>query len=188
MKFSRMKLLMIAFFAEGAAFLAALALAWYFDIDSMLFTDNIQRDLIIGTAGAFPPLALFIFTLSGRAENIPVLGSLRKTMITELKEVFSDLRFFDIVLISMLAGFAEEVLFRGVVQARFGIVTASVLFGLVHCVTPSYIFVAVLMGFYLGGFFSLFDSLLVPVQLHFFYDLGALLYLKYFIPQSTKPR
>ena len=87
----------------------------------------------------------------------------------------------DLVLISLLAGIAEEILFRGVVQARFGIATASILFGLVHCVSPAYIFITTIMGFYIGMFFLFSGSLLVPVQLHFIYDLAALAYLKYYI-------
>ncbi len=185
MEFPRFKILFIAFLVEGAALTAAFLFAGYFNIELFPLSDDLYRDLFIGTLGALPPLSLFVFTLSQRAENIPILGSLRKTMITEIKVIFSGLSVFDIILISLLAGFAEELLFRGAVQGRFGIVLASVLFGVVHFVTPSYAVVAVIMGFYIGLFFSLFDSLFIPIQLHFIYDLTAILYLKYFTPLES---
>lgn len=166
---------------EGAVLAAALLLAGLFGLDFFPLTKNVLRDVLISIPGAFFPLCVFICSLSGRAENIPFIRSLRKTMITEVRVVFSNLRFIDIVIISLAAGFAEEILFRGTLQVKFGIVTASILFGLVHFITPAYIVVTILMGFYIGLFYLLFGSLLIPILLHFMYDLGALTYLRYYV-------
>ena len=87
-------------------------------------------------------------------------------------------------MVSLIAGFAEEILFRGIIQIRFGIVTASILFGLVHFVSPAYLIVTSVMGLYIGCVFYLSGSLLVPIQLHFIYDLGALVYLRYFVKEG----
>lgn len=166
---------------EGAALAAALLLAELFGFDFFPLTENILRDVLISIPGAFFPLCVFICSLSGRAENIPFIRSLRKTMITEVRVIFLSLRFIDIFIISLAAGFAEEMLFRGIFQVKFGIVMASILFGLVHFITPAYVVVTVLMGFYIGFFYLLFGSLLIPILLHFVYDLGALTYLRYYV-------
>jgi len=92
----------------------------------------------------------------------------------------------EIVVIAILAGLAEELLFRGVIQAKLGIVPASIMFGLLHCVTPAYVVIATVVGFYLGVMYTFYQSLLVPIQLHFVYDLAALIYLKYFATEAVE--
>ncbi len=181
MEYSRHKLLILACLAEGMVVITAIGLAIWFDIRINLSTGNLARDIFIGTLGSLLPLALFLSSLSKKAERIPLIGSLRKTVITDIKEVFSNARILDIVMISLIAGFAEEILFRGVIQEKFGIIFASIIFGLIHLVTPAYVVMATIMGFYLGLFFLLYESLIIPIQLHFIYDLGALLYLRYFM-------
>lgn len=169
---------------EGAALAAALLLAELFGFGFFPLTENIFRDVLISIPGAFFPLCVFICSLSEAAENIPFIRSLRKTMITEVRVVFSNLRLIDIFIISLAAGFAEEILFRGTLQVKFGIVAASILFGLVHFITPAYIVVTTLMGFYIGIFFYAFESLLIPILLHFMYDFGALTYLRYYVKEN----
>jgi membrane protease YdiL (CAAX protease family) len=127
--------------------------------------------------------------MSEKAAGIPVIGSLRKKVLSELKTIFDRLGLIDLVIISLLAGVAEEFMFRGVIQARFGILTASILFGIAHCISPAYIIAATVMGFYIGAIYVASGNLLVPVQIHFVYDLIALIYLRYFIhPASAQER
>jgi membrane protease YdiL (CAAX protease family) len=185
MEYSRYKLIILAVLTEGIVLVAALLLAKYFGIAFFPLTKNLPRDILIGTLGALFPLAFFIFSLTKKAENIPLLGSLRRILITEVRAIFSNTRLPDIVIISALAGIAEEFLFRGIIQVKLGLIIASILFGLVHFVTPVYIILATFMGLYIGIFFNLFGGLLIPVLLHFIYDLGALIYLRYFV--KTEP-
>ncbi|MFW5926495.1 MAG: CPBP family intramembrane glutamic endopeptidase [Wenzhouxiangella sp.] len=87
-----------------------------------------------------------------------------------------------IVLVSVLAGIGEELLFRGVIQDGlalwFGpvpaIVAASLLFGLAHAITPAYFVIATVMGAYLGAIYHLSDNLLIPVIVHALYDWIAI--------------
>ncbi len=84
--------------------------------------------------------------------------------------------------IAILAGVAEEFLFRGVMQVGLGRVVpdglaltiTSVAFGLVHFVTPTYALLALLAGAYLGALFLLQGNLLVPIIAHTLYDFVAL--------------
>ncbi len=186
MQYPRFKILLLAFLMEGMAFLIALLLAKYFGIDIFPLTNNPFRDILIGTAVVLPPFAFFLFTLSEKAKTITLLKSLRKIVITDVKSIFANSRLIDLIVISMIAGFAEEVLFRGVVQVKFGIVVASIVFGLVHLVSPAYVIVSTLMGFYIGAFFLASGSLLIPIQMHFTYDLGALIYLRYFMKEDSR--
>lgn len=126
------------------------------------------------------PFTLFIFLLSEKAEGIPFIRSLRRVIITDIKALFSGVELSDIFLISLFAGFAEELLFRGVIQVKFGIAAASIIFGLLHFVTPAYCIFAALLGFYIGILFQMYQSILIPIQMHFVYDLGALIYLRYY--------
>ena len=177
----RLKLLFLALLVEGAAFILALFLARYWGIALFPLTEHLLRDLLIGTAAAAMPFVLFCFTLSEKAEGIPLLGSIRKMVRGEIKAVFASTTVVDICLISLWAGLAEELLFRGVIQARWGLVAASILFGLLHFVTPAYALLATVVGFYIGLLYHLFQSLLIPIQLHAIYDFGALIYLRYFV-------
>ena len=178
---SRSRILVLTFVTEGMVLIAALLLARLFDIAMFPLTENPFRDILLGTCSASFPLALFVFSLSGKARTIPLLRSVRRTLITEIKVVFSATKLTDLCFISVLAGFAEELLFRGVIQAEVGVVAASIIFGLVHCVTPAYAVVATIMGFYIGIVYHLGQSLLIAVQLHCVYDFGALVYLRYFV-------
>lgn len=180
----RTKLLIIAFLIEGFVFLLAVLLAWLFDILLLPLSKDLFRDVLMGTFWALFPLALFVFSVSDTAKTVPLLGSVRNTLIAEIKMLFSATRLLDIVVISVLAGFAEELLFRGVIQVKMGIIAASIMFGFLHCVTPAYVVIATIIGFYIGIIYHLYQSLLVPIQLHCIYDFGALVYLKYFIKEQ----
>lgn len=87
--------------------------------------------------------------------------------------------------ISLVAGLGEEMLFRAVIQEAacqwagmgIGLVLASVLFGLAHFLTFSYMLLATLMGCYLGWLWIHSGNLLVPITAHALYDFLALVYL-----------
>jgi hypothetical protein len=88
----------------------------------------------------------------------------------------------ELVLLAALAGLAEEMLFRGVMQiglARLlpdgvALGVASAVFGLAHFITPAYALLAGLAGLYLGGLFLLQGNLVAPIVAHAVYDVVAL--------------
>ncbi|MBT3878725.1 MAG: CPBP family intramembrane metalloprotease [Candidatus Scalindua sp.] len=178
--FSRYNLLILTSLVEGLVLIAALLIAWFFGIKLIPLSQNVFHDIMIGTLGALMPLILFAFLLSEKVNNTPLLGPLKKTIVNDIRIIFSNSRLVDLCFISVFAGVAEELLFRGVIQVKLGITGASIIFGLLHFITPAYWIIATIMGFYLGFLFQYYESLLIPIQLHFIYDLGALLYLRYF--------
>ncbi len=159
-------------------FVAALLIAWFFGIKLFPLTKDLFRDLVIGTLGALIPLVLFAIILSEKINNVPLLGPLKRTIINDIKPIFSETKLIDLCFISVCAGLGEELFFRGVIQAKSGIVASSIIFGLLHFITPAYCLIATIMGFYIGYLFQYYDSLLVAVQLHFIYDLGALILIR----------
>jgi CAAX protease family protein len=90
-----------------------------------------------------------------------------------------------IVLLALLAGLSEELLFRGVIQVwvaertspPIALATAGLLFGAGHWLSASYAVLAALIGAYLGVLFLLSDNLLAPMVAHATYDVVALLVL-----------
>lgn len=179
MPFTRAKLLFIAFAAEGAVFALAVVLAYWLQIDLDLAPRDVAREVVIGLLATVPLLLLFIIMMSAYGNRISVLGNLKQIMLQDVRRVFIQARFADLLAIAVAAGVAEEVLFRGVIQTQFGLLPASILFGLVHFVTLAYAVVATLMGVYIGLVFSFFDSLFAVILLHALYDLFALTYIRY---------
>jgi membrane protease YdiL (CAAX protease family) len=86
-------------------------------------------------------------------------------------------------------------LFRGLLQfeliSRTGLGLAaslglsSLIFGLLHAVTPLYAIMAALASVYFGLLYIVFDNLAVPIACHSLYDIGALLYAHWTVSRLT---
>ena len=108
------------------------------------------------------------------------------------QEVFPFLReasVIDLLVVAAIAGFAEELLFRGMLMPRMGLVASSVLFGFLH--GPDYklwIFAlwAALVGAAFGVLYRETANLALPVLVHGLYDAVALMYIKWSPPSSGK--
>jgi membrane protease YdiL (CAAX protease family) len=76
----------------------------------------------------------------------------------------------DAILLAFASGMAEEMLFRGALQPRVGLVLASLLFGCVHFVPRRvflpWTFFAVAVGALLGALFVWTGNLVAPVAAH----------------------
>ncbi len=188
MKLTRTKLLLIAFVAEGVVLGLALLLAYWLQIDLDLAPSDVARELIIGLLTTVPLVVLFIAAMSEYGNRISALGNLKRIMLQDVRRVFMHARFFDLLAIAVAAGVAEEMLFRGVIQTQLGLLPASILFGLVHFVTPAYAVAATLMGIYIGLVFSVSESLFAVILLHTLYDLYALTYIRYQSSESHLAR
>jgi len=118
------------------------------------------------------------------------LGLLAYRLVPVLRELADELapRLVDgadrgsLLLVSVFSGVGEEALFRGAVQQEFGLVIASLLFGLVH-VGPDrrYLFWtgwAVLAGFLFGALYDVTGGLLAPVIAHAAHNAATLLLWK----------
>jgi membrane protease YdiL (CAAX protease family) len=87
-----------------------------------------------------------------------------------------------LLLLSLFSGVGEEVFFRGAVQQEFGLVVASVLFGVVH-VGPDRRYMvwtlwAIAAGFLFGVLYEVSGGLLAPILAHAAHNAATLLLWK----------
>lgn len=136
------------------------------------FPHELQMDLRSAAiiAGASALLIGFMYLLISHDRVIipEILNRLR-----ELQGVLLELTPGEKIYLSFVAGVSEELLFRGLLQPLLGIGPASVLFGIMHFITPGYVLLAGAMGFYLGFLFEWTGNIVVPVMVHGLYNVFA---------------
>jgi membrane protease YdiL (CAAX protease family) len=172
----------IAVAFEGGLLLLAWPLGWLLRQPPLATLHLGVRDAALGAAASVPMIA------AGLALARRPVGPLAriKTFFDEaVKPFFAPLTVADLAFISVVAGVGEEVLVRGVVQGALaawlgrwpGLALASLLFGLLHAITATYVVLAALAGAYLGLVWLLTGNLLAPIVAHALYDFVLLVYL-----------
>gem|GEM_PF-464966 len=139
--------------------------------------------VLLGVASAIPPLLIM---LSVRRVQWPPLRDLTELVDERLVPLFRGLSIWELALLSFAAGWGEELLFRGLVQGEvtdrtnifLGILIASLIFGLVHFLSPAYFVMAFCVSIYFGWLYWQFSSLWVPILGHAVYDFLMLLFLQ----------
>ena len=130
-------------------------------------------------------LGLFLL---GQRWPVGPFRSIKRFFDEEARPILAGCSWPDLALISLAAGVGEEMLFRGVFQGVLdrwlgpgpGWGAASLLFGLLHPITPGYIVIAALMGAYLGGLWWFNGNLLTVMVAHALYDfIGLVLLLRH---------
>lgn len=126
-------------------------------------------------------------------ENIqPLVDSIKKSIEQLYKQVAgaSNIQelFFVLFVIAVVPAFAEEFLFRGLVQRSLergltplkGVILTGIIFGVFHLNPFTFIPLAII-GIYLGFLVLKSNSLMVPIAAHFFNNAIAVfaIYLKY---------
>ena len=179
----RSQFLNFAGLIEGGLALAALTIGWCVSINPV---EHLSWDWLAfawGVLATVPTFAIFWLTY-----RYPI-GSLRKIrefLSRELAPSLSNLRWYDLVLLSILAGVSEELLFRGLLQpwigrachsAWAGQFLSNLVFGVVHWVTPLYALLACVIGNYLSWLVTLTEpsNLLTPMVTHTIHDYLAFL-------------
>jgi len=183
---------------ELVVLLVGLGLGWLAGINPWLGCRVTPVSIAWGVAATGPLLLAFGVTYT--LDWAP-LRRIRELLIELLGRPMARCRWYDLVILAVLAGVCEEVLFRGVIQpwmagndaARplaigFGValVGSNLLFALLHPVTRTYAAVVGLVGMYLG-LVGLVDrlpvgteqagqpNLVVPIIAHGLYDFLAFL-------------
>ncbi|CEY31555.1 CAAX amino terminal protease self-immunity [Streptococcus pneumoniae] len=88
-------------------------------------------------------------------------------------KMFRGMSVLHLLVITFLIGFAEEFLFRGVVQTHFGIVIASFVFAVLHIryITKPFLFCFVcFISFVFGYVFEWTGNLFITIFAHFLVD------------------
>ena len=172
----------LAILFEGGLLVAALVLGWWLDHPPL---EQVHLSWEAVTWGILATLPLLLIMAYCTRSRWPPLRSLLREVQQEIVPLFAGCSTLQLALISILAGVAEEVLFRGFIQTAladlvhpgWALTAASLLFGLGHWITPTYAILAGIIGGYLGWVTMASDNLLVAILAHGLYDFAALMYL-----------
>jgi membrane protease YdiL (CAAX protease family) len=123
--------------------------------------------------GLLATLPMIVFYVVAERSQWSPLRRIREFLIEELGPALLLCQWYDFVWIALLAGFGEELVFRGALQPRIGLIAASVLFGFVHSITPAYVVLAGAIGFFLGWVTQATGNLWPAILAHGLYDLFA---------------
>jgi hypothetical protein len=137
--------------------------------------------------GIFATLPLFLLFLACQHTHLESVQEIRQFLLESLCPSLSKHHWTDLLVLAAIAGISEELLFRGVLQPwmeklwglNAGLIASSLLFGLVHAVTPLYAVMACIISVYLGLSLDYDGSrnLLTPVVIHSLYDFVIFLAL-----------
>ena len=102
-------------------------------------------------------------------------------LLTHLHKLFRNFTWPQIIFVSLLAGIGEEWLIRAVLQSFLvenfgpasGIFLASLVFGLLHFMTKTYVLLTFVLGALFGIAFYLTNSLILVMVAHTVYDIFA---------------
>ena len=169
-----------ACFFEAALIPLAILLGWIGSINpfaNIFFTETALANGVIGT---IPLILIFLAFEQIQAKSI---GNIRRLLLDTLGPGLLHRHWTDLLILALIAGIAEELLFRGVIQpwieqfwgVTAGLVISNFIFGLVHAVTPLYALLAGIVGMYLGLSlnYGTEKNLLVPIIIHGLYDFLA---------------
>lgn len=187
---TRRQIVGLAITVEAVLVVIALAGAWWWKLPLERWLFWSTEVALVGIGGAGVLLGCLLLCHRFPAGQIARLMKLVDELV---KPLFRECRTVDVLVISIVAGVGEELLFRGLIQGgltlwlvpalgpgsgtALALVVASVLFGLAHYLSLEYAVFATVLGMMLGAMFIVTGNLLVPILAHAIYDFVALLIL-----------
>ena len=169
-----------ACYFEASLILVAIFLGWVANIDPFEHIYFSETAIAYGVIGTLPLFLMFLGLEKLQGESVV---KIMKLLLNTLGPGLHSYHWSDLLILAAIAGIAEELLFRGVIQPWIenswgittGLIASNIVFGLVHAVTPLYAVLAALVGIYLGLSldYSGDRNLLIPVIIHGFYDFLA---------------
>lgn len=169
---------------EAALILVAVVLGWIANINPFKTLYFSEPAIAYGIVGTVP---LFLLYLALEQMQIDSVVKIKNVLFDTIGHSLHRYHWTDLLILASIAGFSEELLFRGVIQPWIesswgmvaGLIVSNIIFGLAHAVTPLYAVLATLVGVYLslsldyGGD----RNLLVPIVIHGLYDFLAFIAL-----------
>jgi membrane protease YdiL (CAAX protease family) len=174
--------IIFAVFFEAGLAPFALAMGWVLRHPPLQTFVWRAGDAAWGAAAALPLIALFLAVLRW---PIGPLARVKRMCEEEIVPLFNRSYWSELALISLTAGVGEEMLFRGVIQAAlmdwlgtgWGLALASLLFGVLHPLSISYVLIITFLGACLGAIWIQNGNLLTVMVTHAVYDFAVLGYL-----------
>lgn len=165
---------------EASLIIVALILGRLAGINPFQYLFFSESAIAVGVLATMPLFLMFLLLSRWQSESFQRIRSL---LLEVLGPGLYGYHWTDLFMLAAIAGLAEEILFRGLMQPWFesewgyypGLIGSNIVFGLVHAVTPLYAVLASLVGIYLGYFFDFGEqrNLLIPIIIHGFYDFLA---------------
>lgn len=195
MKFKRTHVLTLVLVMESVLLLAATVWCIIARIELMpvlKVEDPAVFAIGIAIGIAMSLSSLLLNKIARRFEKrIAFFASFEEFIQKTLAPIFAEVNPMDILLIALASGFCEEVFFRGVLQSQFGIVIASIVFGMFHFTGHKkhlfYVLWAGLAGAFLGAMLIVFNSLWVPICAHVVNNFMSILLVRYQIGYKHDP-
>lgn len=179
---TRRAFLKVATFFEGSLVIIAYLIGWLTEVDPLANLSFNSNAWLWGLAGTVPLYLFFLFSY-----HLPFrsLYPIKRFLIERMGPLLNTCHWRELLYLGVLAGFTEEVLFRGLLQPLLeshwgwaaGIIVSNVFFAMAHFITPLYALLAGLTGLYLGFAldFGGERNLLTPILIHAIYDFLAFL-------------
>lgn len=98
------------------------------------------------------------------------------------ERIFRNRNLVHILFIALFVASSEELLFRGIIQTKVGLILASIIFAIIHYryLFNWFLFVnIVLLSFFIGLIFEWTDNLVVTIVTHFVIDFLLGVYIKF---------
>ena len=189
---TRRSFLRLALSGEAGLLLLAWGLARWLQVIPLSTFEPSWSGLLWGLAATAPALLALVWMMRARAGAVRRLVDL---VLEQLGPLIGRQSGTSLAALALVAGFSEEVLFRGVIQAGItrccslavGLTITSLLFGLVHFASRTYAIFAAIMGLYLGALFQLTGNLFVPIVTHVGYDFVALVWVSHRYREALHP-
>ena len=181
---SSARILLFAFLGEGALLLIGLLWMLWRELP-FAWSDAPRVPLataaVIGllTAAALAAIQFVLLRLVPERGPVRALRRLYRELLFPLFRASTPI---EIIVISILAGVGEEVLFRGAMQPVWGLIVTSLVFGLFHIggrLTVALGIWAACTGALLGWLAIATGGLLAPIVAHMVYDALAISYLRW---------
>ena len=172
--------------AAGELTLGIVALVWAMRSDSdIAYRLDIESFLV--ALGLSVVLAIANFGLFFLGRRFEFTRHVYAFFDDEIFPLLREATVIDIVVLAAVAGFSEELLFRGMLQPRMGLVASSLLFGLLH--GPDYklwpfALWAAVVGAGLGLVYRETNNIAIPMLVHGMYDALALAYIRWTTPRT----
>lgn len=129
---------------------------------------QILLELAVGLVGG----SLFSIVVWFIGRQLPSFDVIRERLAQVLD--MAQLRWWHVVVLSLLAAVPEEILFRGAMQPALGLIITALIFGALHTITPAYFLYATVAGLVLGFGFEQTGALWLPIAAHFAVDYVSL--------------
>lgn len=158
---------------------------------SLVTTSSSQPSVVASAVLYTLPLGVIAILLDRLEDRFPALKDVstatQRSVLALLGGTFKPILGLLVAFaLGTAAGLGEELLFRGILQFEFirrlgmssvlSIGVSSVVFGLLHAVTPLYALLATIASVYFGTLFLWSDNnLAVPIVCHALYDVVALM-------------